>query len=90
MLLIVADGQVDNQATNIKAIVEASNYPISIVVIGVGDGPWDMMKKFDDGLHSEGRRFDNFQFVDFDAVTRNAKSPDAALSLHALMEVPGN
>ena len=89
VLVIIADGLVDNEAENIKAIVEASNYPLSIVVIGVGDGPWAMMKKFDDELKAAGRKFDNLQFVEFDKVMRESKNPTAALALHALMEVPG-
>lgn len=90
ILVIIADGQVsavDTQATA-AAIVEASNYSLSIVMVGVGDGPWGLMDKFDDELPE--RQFDNFQFVDFSDVFKKypKEKAETAFATHALMEIP--
>jgi len=91
ILLIVADGQVAPQLCveeTTRAIEEASNYALSIIMVGVGDGPWELMDKFDDELPR--RRFDNFQFVDFNTVFQKypEERREAAFACHALMEVP--
>lgn len=91
ILVIVADGgfyrdyHKPYRAATEEAIVRASNYALSIVVVGVGDGPWELMEEFDDELPA--RKFDNFQFVNWEEVKENAKS-EAAFALAALMEIP--
>ncbi|KAH8501236.1 hypothetical protein H0E87_016164 [Populus deltoides] len=99
VLIIIADGQVTRTSSDgelsrqeeqtIKAIVDASSYPLSIILVGVGDGPWEDMKRFDDKIPE--REFDNFQFVNFTAIMSKKATlseKETAFALTALMEIP--
>lgn len=87
ILVIIADGQVTDPSPDgatARAIIEASQYPLSIVVVGVGDGPWHVMETYDDELPE--RRFDNFQFVEWNAVRHCSQQGAASAAAEAAME----
>ncbi|KAI3931275.1 hypothetical protein MKX01_040192 [Papaver californicum] len=101
VLVVIADGQVtrsvdtahgqlsQQEQRTVEAIVKASEYPLSIILVGVGDGPWDMMKEFDDNIPA--RAFDNFQFVNFtEIMSKNMAESrkETEFALTALMEIP--
>jgi len=99
ILVIIADGQVTDPTPTgetARAIIEASEYQLSIICVGVGDGPWDVMDDYDDGLPE--RAFDNFQFVNYNKIVANGELShyntsdrakiDAQFALSALMEIP--
>ncbi|KAI3997565.1 hypothetical protein MKX01_029396 [Papaver californicum] len=73
----------------IDAIVKASEYPLSIVLVGVGDGPWEMMREFDNNIPH--RTFDNFQFVNLTEILSQEiciEKMHSEIALAALMEIP--
>lgn len=87
ILVILTDGQMrPTDAISRHALVQASKTALSIVAIGVGDGPWRALEEWDEGVPD--RIFDNFHFVNYHHVVRSAKNAEAALALHTLMEIP--
>ncbi|CAM8951470.1 unnamed protein product [Rhodiola kirilowii] len=100
VLLIIADGQVTRsvdtatgqlspqEQRTVEAIVKASEYPLSIILVGVGDGPWDMMREFDDNIPA--RAFDNFQFVNFTEIMSKNMSTSRKHTEFALSALYGN
>jgi E3 ubiquitin-protein ligase RGLG len=88
ILLILTDGQVDMVKETTAAIIEASNYALSIVVVGIGDADFSRMHEYDDELPQ--RQFDNFQFVEFSSIINNPRveNPEVAFAVDALQEIP--
>jgi E3 ubiquitin-protein ligase RGLG len=89
VLLLLTDGDVSDPKRDADAIVRASQYPLSIIIVGLGDGPFDTLRTFDDGLPK--RVFDNCQSVilsEIEAQFATTERPDLLLALHVLMELP--
>lgn len=86
ILLIIADGAVDDMDETIKSIVEASKHPLSIICIGVGKGPWHKMTELD--INIPKREFDNFHFVNFYEIMNECENEEIEFAKHAMMEIP--
>ncbi|XP_075644353.1 E3 ubiquitin-protein ligase RGLG4-like [Castanea sativa] len=98
---VFSDGQVTKSNTTsdkdlspqeeetLQLIVNARSYLLSIVLVRVGDGPWEDMKNFGDELHA--RKCQNFQMVNLaEIMSTNATftEKEIAFALAALREIP--
>lgn len=57
------------------ATTPRSELPLSVCVVGVGDGPWDTMNTLYEG--TDARRFDNFTFVNYSEIQQQASGMPA-------------
>lgn len=62
VLVVIYDGGVTDNGQTLEAIAQASEFPLSIILVGVGDGPFNAAASFDDVPRG---KFDNTQFVQF-------------------------
>jgi hypothetical protein len=76
-LFILTDGDIHDREKVIDQIIECCSLPISIIIVGVGNGPFDIMNQIDDDdcqlVDSKGRRTtrDLVQFVEFRKFRNN-------------------
>ena len=48
ILLILTDGEIWDKDDVIDLLVESGRLPLSIIVVGIGNGPWEVMHELDD------------------------------------------
>jgi len=90
-MLIVTDGDIHDMTQTTDLIIELSKYPVSIIIIGVGEDSFDKMKQLDSddrvlrGSKGQSALRDIVQFVKFADFTAKGMS---ALAEEVLKELP--
>jgi hypothetical protein len=90
ILLILTDGQIDDLQNTIDEMVEASFLPISVIIVGIGNGDFtsmDILDADENPLYDRRRRKadrDLVQFVPFNQF----KNDPAKLAEQVLEEIP--
>ena len=95
ILTIFSDGELTNENIyeTMQAFIDASSHALSIIIIGVGDGPWAHLQQLEKYLCNKSK-FDNLNFVDYNqflAATRtaNSKCLDSEFCLKLFSKLPG-
>lgn len=99
VLFILTNGQLNSWAEineTFASIIDASNFALSIVLIGINKDCWKDIEKYDDQIPE--RKFVNFHFMNFDDVMtkfntskdnkRITEKWDVAIALNALWKLP--
>ena len=90
ILMILTDGIIDDMDDTINSLVEASFYPISVIIIGIGDADFTNMNALDADdeplVDKNGRKADRdlVQFVPFKKFSYNGE----LLANEVLEEIP--
>jgi E3 ubiquitin-protein ligase RGLG len=82
ILFLLTDGELSSDDGSsmfetMQAIVDASSHALSIVILGVGDGPWTHMLRLDKYLCNK-CKFDNLNFVDYSQFMTTAANSRGA------------
>ena len=93
VLLIITDGIINDIVETKRSIVQASGYPMSIIIIGVGNEDFSAMEALDadkTALTAGGQvaQRDIVQFVEFRKFLRNNSWDREMLAREVLQEVP--
>ena len=96
ILLMLTDGKVDDFDETSDVLADACNYPISVIIVGIGNDDFDKMTNFDNGKYRD--KYKNFpvrdicKFVRFkyDFLTHSEQNFDEKEFRKLLFsEVPG-
>ena len=88
--MILTDGTIHDMSMAKSLIVELSEYPVSIIIVGIGDADFEAMVELDsdDGIlrddYGQPCMRDIVQFVEFNKAIQRGN-----LAEEVLMEVPG-
>ncbi|XP_042231401.1 copine-8-like isoform X2 [Homarus americanus] len=97
VLLIITDGIITDMADTRKALVDASNLPMSVIIIGVGKEDFSAMEQLDgdDNRLSSGGRYAERDIVQFVELRRHlgqsashSQFSQARLAKDVLAEIP--
>ena len=90
ILFILTDGEIHDKPEVIDLLVQCNRLPISIIIVGVGNGNFEIMRELDDDdcemVDSKGNRTerDLVQFVEF----KEFKNNGVELAREVLYELP--
>jgi len=89
VLLILTDGVINDMQNTIAQLVEASNAPLSVIIVGVGQADFSAMEMLDgdDGVLKSGFKKASRDIVQFVPFSKFASSP-SRLAAETLAEIP--
>ena len=90
ILMILTDGQINDMQNTIDELVEASFLPISVIIIGIGNGNFGSMNVLDaddNPLYDKNKRKANRDLVQF-VPFNNYKNDPPKLAEQVLEEIP--
>ena len=88
-MMIITDGEIHDMRETIDTIVELSKFPVSIIIIGVGDDDFENMRKLDgdqDRLRNSSNQLASRDIVQFVKIADYNSGKSDAINLIRLAE----